>query len=628
MLIYRLIVLSLSAVLTVGTSGAGVPSFGRIVGSDFSYVPSPESDGSYILDPSYDQNLYPSYDQKSRTTFFIEVTNVADVANCKASLVYGTASESDISLATPAVVTTSQIKQAIWSEIYDYWNINGYCYWQWDDTINMSFLRPVQEAFETVEDYAAYYSRSLMTDDDIIYEIDSVPATNRCWIAVSVGYNRRFNDSFRSLAVTIDEDVEPLLLRIRGSQVNNDTIPGYREDGIYEYGYISPEYGSKALGVDFVCISNAYWPVETVAPSAGGADFGSIFVCFGGTNALSITFNAPCAGSFIFTGTFPYDYSYLRGNSSLNWTTDTPGAVVHNLRPAVSAGATGSRAFTHLFQLNLVTDHAGPCTLKSPIANDITYAAIPRKADQAAPSYPGKISTDSNGNQYGYTTLAVRFVPSNTNYLDIVTTSFEKTTSGMTSHGRVTASKCWLLGETVKIVATPYDDYEFDYWEVSDGVQLPKGIDIHDAMLEFVADETLCGTVSDNPRISLKAHWKKSCVAALPTSYANKLLASGTFQGATDADKLKNAVSMNGKNTVGECYVCGVDPEDSKQEFVSKIEVKDGKPVITWSPELTSAEAALRKYTIWGSTDLNEWLDVGNGDAKDYRFFKVTVEMR
>ena len=315
-------VLSLFAVLTVGTLGAAMPSFGRIVSSDFSYVPSPESDGSYAL--------YPSYDQNSRTSFFIEVTNVADVANCKASLVYVTASESDISLSTPAVVTTSQIRQAIWSEIYDYWNDNGN-YWTWDAASSDFLVRPVQEAFETVADYAASCSRSLLTDEDIIYEIDSVPATGRCWIAVSVGYNSRFNDSFRSLAVTIDEAVEPLLIRICGSQVNNDTIPGYRDDGIYEYGYISPEYGSKALGVDFVCVSNAYWPVEMVAPSAGGADFGSMFVCFGGTNALSITFNAPCAGSFILDGTFPYDYSYQSGNSSLNWTTDTPGAVVHNL---------------------------------------------------------------------------------------------------------------------------------------------------------------------------------------------------------------------------------------------------------------------------------------------------------
>ena len=77
-------------------------------------------------------------------------------------------------------------------------------------------------------------------------------------------------------------------------------------------------------------------------------------------------------------------------------------------------------------------------------------------------------------------------------------------------------------------------------------------------------------------------------------------------------------------------YVAGTDPTDMNDTFRATISIVDGDPVVSWVPTLAAAEAAKRSYTVYGRQSLysGDWTPVAAGHAKDYNFFKVTVEMK
>lgn len=81
-------------------------------------------------------------------------------------------------------------------------------------------------------------------------------------------------------------------------------------------------------------------------------------------------------------------------------------------------------------------------------------------------------------------------------------------------------------------------------------------------------------------------------------------------------------------------YVAGTDPLDEEDTFTATITMEGGVPVVRWSPELKPAAAAMRKYTVYGSTALDgKWDDVSEKTdaqrhALGYQFFSVTVEMK
>ena len=58
------------------------------------------------------------------------------------------------------------------------------------------------------------------------------------------------------------------------------------------------------------------------------------------------------------------------------------------------------------------------------------------------------------------------------------------------------------------------------------------------------------------------------------------------------------------------------------------IEVVDGQPVVTFSPD-TEELRATRTYTLLGnkSLDADGWQEVEKGKESDYNFFKVVVEL-
>ena len=78
-------------------------------------------------------------------------------------------------------------------------------------------------------------------------------------------------------------------------------------------------------------------------------------------------------------------------------------------------------------------------------------------------------------------------------------------------------------------------------------------------------------------------------------------------------------------------FVAGTDPTNPADVFTASItfDKNTNRPIISWTPELSPAEAAKRTYRTYGKVRLNDpnWTEI-NGNAEDYNFFKVSVEMR
>ena len=75
----------------------------------------------------------------------------------------------------------------------------------------------------------------------------------------------------------------------------------------------------------------------------------------------------------------------------------------------------------------------------------------------------------------------------------------------------------------------------------------------------------------------------------------------------------------------------GTDPTNAQSKFTANIEMKDGTPIVTWSPALNGEgkREGVRVYRVWGKSNLGDaaWSEVAPGGESGYRFFRVTVEM-
>ncbi len=77
--------------------------------------------------------------------------------------------------------------------------------------------------------------------------------------------------------------------------------------------------------------------------------------------------------------------------------------------------------------------------------------------------------------------------------------------------------------------------------------------------------------------------------------------------------------------SVWQDYVAGTDPTDTNDFLQTMISMNDGKPHITWSPNLNT-NGEVRVYTVLGKTNLTDAAWVCPTNAA-HRFFKVKVEM-
>ena len=87
---------------------------------------------------------------------------------------------------------------------------------------------------------------------------------------------------------------------------------------------------------------------------------------------------------------------------------------------------------------------------------------------------------------------------------------------------------------------------------------------------------------------------------------------------------------LNGAETMmWQEYVAGTDPMNETSVFEARISMVDGKPQISWSPDLNeNGTASNRVYTIWGRESLDDQDAWSTPPNSLHRFFKVCVEMK
>ena len=113
----------------------------------------------------------------------------------------------------------------------------------------------------------------------------------------------------------------------------------------------------------------------------------------------------------------------------------------------------------------------------------------------------------------------------------------------------------------------------------------------------------------------------QTTVVPVPHSWLDRY-----FPGKGDYEARAKSKAANGRNTVEEAYVAGLDPTDAGAEFKVSIEVVDGVPVITWSPYLNS-NGLERVYRVLGRGDLSDDNEKWAPARATHRFFKTTVEI-
>lgn len=97
----------------------------------------------------------------------------------------------------------------------------------------------------------------------------------------------------------------------------------------------------------------------------------------------------------------------------------------------------------------------------------------------------------------------------------------------------------------------------------------------------------------------------------------------------SDYENLANANGANGC-PVWHSYVAGLNPTNASSVFRAVIVIVDGRPVVSYTPELDDAAKAEREYTVLGKRRLTEddWTVVTDDNILGFGFFKVRVRMK
>jgi hypothetical protein len=170
-------------------------------------------------------------------------------------------------------------------------------------------------------------------------------------------------------------------------------------------------------------------------------------------------------------------------------------------------------------------------------------------------------------------------------------------------------------------------DGTFDLYvaEAEDGTTLPRTATVMIGHLTLVITQKPAGVVitptDGGASLEIPDEWFERYYPNASAS-ERQIIAEGAGV-KTDA----SGVAM----PVWQDYVAGTDPTNAFAKFTAKIEMKDGAPVVTWSPALNGdgVREGTRVYRVWGKANLDDaaWSEVGAGNEGDYRFFRVTVEM-
>lgn len=106
----------------------------------------------------------------------------------------------------------------------------------------------------------------------------------------------------------------------------------------------------------------------------------------------------------------------------------------------------------------------------------------------------------------------------------------------------------------------------------------------------------------------------------VPVSWLDENATDFVIAAGGDAAIAAEAMSANGVNKVWECYVAGLSPTNAAARFEARVDLVDGEPVVTWSPDLGAA----RNYVVEGKTNLVDGWGPTNAAS---RFFRVKVSL-
>lgn len=189
------------------------------------------------------------------------------------------------------------------------------------------------------------------------------------------------------------------------------------------------------------------------------------------------------------------------------------------------------------------------------------------------------------------------------------------------------------------------DDPDYDNWDYlifeADGVEVAR-IDGNSrwqqVSVKFKTDAvhtltwTFCKDYMDDDMTGIEdcgwvdqVSWTPSVGdSEVPVSWLENL--GMVSAGATAVEAASADPDGDGLTTAQE-YVAGTDPTDPDSKFSASIEMVDGKPVVTYSPDLLGE----RKYIKFGKVKLDDpdeaWQPVEPGQEDQFNFFKVTVEL-
>lgn len=86
---------------------------------------------------------------------------------------------------------------------------------------------------------------------------------------------------------------------------------------------------------------------------------------------------------------------------------------------------------------------------------------------------------------------------------------------------------------------------------------------------------------------------------------------------------LSSTRAANARLSQWDCYLAGLNADDPDDDFRLQITMSEGKPRISYSPDLGKA----RKYTVLGSNDLRNWEPTGTNASDGHSFFKVKIDL-
>lgn len=191
-------------------------------------------------------------------------------------------------------------------------------------------------------------------------------------------------------------------------------------------------------------------------------------------------------------------------------------------------------------------------------------------------------------------------------------------------------AECWLDGERVGFLEGIVDWEPVVLTVVGDGTHTVRWFYMKDDMS---ADGEDCAWVKDFVWQGESSSTQTTDVP-VPYTWLRRYFPDTPEDGAA-YEAVAARTAANGLPVVA-CYVAGLDPTDALAALTALIDMKDGRPVVSWTPDLNEGGTKqVRVYRVFGKRSLEDakggekndgWYDVATQPG-DYRFFKVSVEL-